>query len=326
MIRINAKQGSNSVTALDLVTSYGIPIIFVAMVIVFSALNPVFFSFTNFSNLMYSTAANGIAVIGIALVIISGGIDISIGAIMFGAGCVTVLAGNGGVPVPVVLIMAVLTGGVMGAINGYFISRWKMVPLLVTLATSTLFRGLMLYTINEGYLPFNTRVFTVLIVETRLLGIPVSVYIFVLLIVLFQFVLKRTKFSWHLFAIGNNVEACRKIGTNVRLMQFSVYTLNGLLGGLAGFVLVSMIGEISPTFAQGGEFTMITGAVLGGVALSGGKGSIFPGAFMGALMIYTIENGLNIISANPYAYTIVRGIVIFITVALSNIKYEGNLQ
>ena len=321
-----AKRDEKRVTVLDFVTTYGISIIFLAMIVIFSSINPAFLTFANFSNLMYSAAANGIAVIGVALVIISGGIDISIGSIMFGAGCVTVLAANAGVPLPVVLVLAILMGGVMGAFNGYFISKWKMVPLLVTLATTTLFRGLMLYTINEGYLPIKTRAFSALIVETKFLGIPVSVYVFVSLIILFQYILSRTKFGWHLCAIGNNVDACRKIGINVPLMQFSVYTLNGLLGGLAGFVLVSMIGEISPTFAQGGEFTMITGAVLGGVALSGGKGSVFPGAFAGALMIYTIENGLNIISANPYAYTIVRGIVIFVAVALSSIKYEGSIR
>ena len=323
---LKRKLGGKQGTAVDFVTKYGISIIFVAMVIVFSSMNPIFLSFANFSNLMYSTAANGIALIGVALVIISGGMDISVGSIMFGAGCVTVLLGNMGLPVPVVLLLAILLGGVMGMFNGYLISKWKMVPLMVTLATTALFRGVMLYTINEGYLPFKTHDFTALIVETKLLGIPVSVYVFVALILLFQQVLTKTKFGWHLLAIGNNVDACRKIGINVQKMQFAVYTLNGLLAGLAGFILVGMIGEISPTFATGGEFTMITGAVLGGVALSGGKGSIFPGAFIGALMIFTIENGLNIISANPYAYTIVRGVVIFIAVALSSIKYEGEIR
>lgn len=323
---LSREQGGKQFSPVDFVTKYGILIIFAGMAIVFSTLNPIFLSFTNFSNLMYSTAANGVALIGVAMVIISGGTDISVGSMMFGAGCVTVLAGNAGVPLPIVLLLSILIGGVMGAFNGYLISKWKMVPLMVTLATTALFRGVMLYTINEGYLPFKTHAFTALIVETKLLGIPVSVYVFVVLVFLFQLVMTKTKFGWHLLAIGNNVDACRKIGINVQRMQFAVYTLNGLLAGLAGFILVGMIGEISPTFATGGEFTMITGAVLGGVALSGGKGSIFPGAFLGALMIYTIENGLNIISANPYAYTIVRGVVIFIAVAMSSIKFEGDIR
>ena len=323
---ISGKAAGKEMNVMDFVSRFGIPIIFAVMVVVFSVINPIFITFDNISNLMYSTAANGIAVIGTSMIIFTGGIDISIGAIMFSAGCVTVLAGNMGLPMPVVLLLAILLGGVMGAFNGYLVAFWKMVPLMVTLATMVLYRGIMLFTINEGYLQFTSHDYVRLIVETKFLGIPISVYMFVVLIALFQFVITRTKFGWHLFAIGNNVDACRKIGINVRMMLFSVYTLNGLLGGLAGFVLVGMIGEISPTFAQGGEFTMITAAVLGGVALTGGKGSIFPGAFIGAVMIYAIANGLNIISANPYAYTIVTGIVIFIAVALSSMKNKSDIR
>jgi len=310
---------------LHFITRFGVPIIFVAMVIVFTSMNPVFFSFANLTDLLYSTAASGIAVIGTSIVLISGGLDLSLSSIMFGAGSITALTANANFPAPLVVLIAIVAGGLMGAVNGFFIARWKMTPLLVTLATQAIYRGLWLVAINEGYLHISNDFYNQF-VQSKFLGLTPSVYLFGALAILFHLIMTKTKYGWHLYAIGNNIEASRKIGINTKRIQFSAYMLNGLFCGLAGFILVSMIGEISPSFALGNEFTMITGAVLGGIALTGGKGKIFPGAALGALMIYTIDNGLNIISANPYAYTIVRGLVIFVAVALDRVYYVGELR
>jgi len=317
---------SKNKPVLDYFYEYGIVILVIVLFSVFSILSPKFLEPKNIVNLLIAVTPMGIVVIGMALVIISGGIDISAGSIVFACAAVSVLCGNAGFGFALTLLLAVVTGCVAGAINGFVISRWKTAPLITTLATMALFRGIILLLTQEGYIIHEDPIFSDIILGTKIFGLPVIVLFFILFAIAGQYILNRTKYGWHLYAMGNNMEASEKLGINVRRITFSVYMVNGLLAGLSGFIYMGMIGALTSGFGNGQEFIMITAAVLGGVSLSGGKGKIFPGAVFGILVTMTIENGLNFISASPFAYTIVRGIVIYLAIMIDSIRNEGKLQ
>ncbi|MDR0878021.1 MAG: hypothetical protein LBN21_08210, partial [Treponema sp.] len=160
----------------------------------------------------------------------------------------------------------------------------------------------------------------------KLFNIPVIIIIMVVVLIIFQLIISRTTYGRHLFAIGNNKIGARMIGIKVKRNIFFSYVICGALVGLSGFVSGAQIGAIAPTFAQGQEFVIISAAVLGGVSLFGGKGKAFPGAFLGTLVIMTIENGLVMAQANMYAYAVVRGIIIFVAVLLDSVQNKGEIK
>ena len=147
-----------------------------------------------------------------------------------------------------------------------------------------------------------------------------------MLIIITQIVLSKTKYGWHLRATGCNSDAARKIGINVTIITFSVYVINGAMVALNGFIYLGMIGQIAANFGWGQEFLAISATILGGISLSGGKGNIWPGAIIGIFIITIIENGMTLISTNPYSYQIVRGGIIFLAVLLDARRYKGPLR
>lgn len=301
-------------------------IIFFGLIIIFAAISPKFYSWNNISNLLLSTAPYGIAVVGMTFIILTAGIDLSVGAVVLLTGSMAVYAANAGWGFVPSLIVAMLTGFGAGALNGFLISRFKIVPFLATLATMSFFKGFTLMFGNSGYIMCNDPVIQDVITQQNLLGIPVIVYLFAAIVVIAQVILKKTQFGWHLYAVGNNAAAAEKIGIKVRNIKFAVYALSGLLVGVSGFMQMGMIGAVTTNFGTGQEFTIISATVLGGISLFGGKGSIWPGAIVGIFIFMIIENGMVIMGANPYAYTIVRGIVIFVAIMLDSIRNKGELR
>jgi ribose/xylose/arabinose/galactoside ABC-type transport system permease subunit len=173
---------------------------------------------------------------------------------------------------------------------------------------------------------FNNAVGT-FIVKTRLFDvIPLIVIILAVVMAVGQFVLSRTLFGRQLYAIGNNRGGAENMGINVRRQVFFSYVICGALAGLSGLVSGAQVGGISPTFAQGQEFIIISATVLGGVSLFGGRGKVFPSAFLGILIIMCIENGLVMAKTNMYAYTIVRGLIIFLAVMLDSMQNRGETR
>jgi ribose transport system permease protein len=200
------------------------------------------------------------------------------------------------------------------------------VPLIVTLATLYIVRGLALAITGVQSLSFTNRVGDA-VAYTRLWGIlPIVVLILAATLFFAQFALSRTLFGRQLFAIGNNANGARIMGIKVRRNTFLTYVISGGLAGLAGLVSGSQVGVITPTFAEGQEFIIITSAILGGVSLFGGKGKAFPGAFLGVLIVMCIENGLVMAGADKYLYMIVRGIVIFLAVMIDCMRNKGELR
>jgi ribose/xylose/arabinose/galactoside ABC-type transport system permease subunit len=219
--------------------------------------------------------------------------------------------------------IALLVGVIIGSLNGLLVARFKIVPFLATLAVQGIARGVALIASHSKvyFVPELSP-----ISNGRWLGIPVVVIILLVFILIFDHVLRRTAYGRQLMAIGNDSAAAQKIGINVSRNVFFAYLICGVLAGLAGVLAAGQGGAIAVYFHQGDEFLVISSAVLGGISLFGGKGSVFPGALIGIILVGTIVNGMTMLNASPYAYTIVRGAIIFLAVMLDSINYKGELR
>ena len=207
--------------------------------------------------------------------------------------------------------------------NGIIITKFRMVPFITTLAVGSVMRGL-------GLTISNTRQFNITFMSPlasgRIFNIPYVLIIFAVLLVVSNYILRSTTFGRHLMAIGNDPENAKKIGINVDRDTILVYVICAVLAALGGILSAGQIGTIAATFGEGNEFIAISAAVVGGASLFGGKATILPGAVVGILLITLITNGMAMVNASPYAYTIVRGAIIFLAVMLDSINYKGVLR
>jgi len=317
---------------IDVVLRYGVYIIFLLMIIVFSLTNERFLTVQNFMMISQQAAPHGIAVIGITFVLIVAGIDISIGRNMYLSAILVAIALEAMVPAGMfdtplgyilVYLLAIVIGGAIGVINGIMVARFNIVPFITTLAVGSIARGI-------GLIASNSKVYYVeklgLISNGNVGGIPYVLIIFILLLIIFNYVLRKTPYGRHIMAIGNDTTAARKTGINVRKNVIIAYTICGALAGLGGILSAGQVGNVAVYFAEGNEFIVISAAVLGGNSLFGGKGSILPGAIIGILMVNTIMNGMAMMNASPYAYTIFRGAIIFLAVMVDSFNYKGELR
>jgi ribose/xylose/arabinose/galactoside ABC-type transport system permease subunit len=305
---------------------YGLFTTFGLLVVVFTSLNGNFFSAPNAINLLQQTASTGIAAAGLVFVLVSGGIDISMGSTIFLSSVVVTTLANKGMGLAGAFAVAIGCGVVVGAVNGFLVAVLRVVPLIVTLASLYVVRGVALSLTGVQSLFFFNDVGEA-VAYARLGGVlPVVILILAATLIVVQLVLSRTLFGRQLYAIGNNAAGARVMGIRVKSLTFLTYVISGGLAGLAGLVSGAQVGAITPTFAEGQEFIIITSAILGGVSLFGGKGTAFPGAFLGVLIVMCIENGLVMAGANMYVYTIVRGLVIFFAVMLDCLRNTGELR
>ncbi len=305
---------------------YGLYFVFGLLAAAFSLLNSNFLSAANAVNLLQQTTSTGIAAAGLVFVLVSGGIDISMGSTIYLSSVIAATFANRGVGIAGSFAIALACGVAVGSLNGFFVSVLKIVPLIVTLASLYIVRGVALALTGVQSLFFFNKVGDA-VAYTRIGGVlPVVIVILVVTLCLVQLVLSRTLFGRQLFAMGNNLAGARIMGIKVKRNTFLTYVISGALAGLAGLVSGAQVGAITPTFAEGQEFIIITTAILGGVSLFGGKGTAFPGAFLGVLIVMCIENGLVMAGANMYFYTIVRGIVIFFAVMIDCIRNSGELR
>jgi ribose/xylose/arabinose/galactoside ABC-type transport system permease subunit len=302
---------------------YGLVVVVALLLVSFSLLNRNFLSGANAVNLLQQTASTGIAAAGLVFVMVAGGIDISLGSTMFLAAVITGTAANAGAGLVASFAIAVGCGALVGVVNGFCVAFLRIVPLIVTLASLYVVRGVALSITGVQSVDFFNEVGDA-VAYVRLGGlVPVVVLISAATLGASQLVLARTLYGRQLYAIGGNAIGARVIGISVRRNVFLSYVICGALAGLAGMVSGAQVGSITPTFAEGQEFIIITSAILGGVSLFGGKGTVLPGAFLGVLIIMCIENGLVMAGANMYLYTIVRGFVIFLAVMLDCLRNTG---
>jgi ribose transport system permease protein len=286
--------------------------LFLAVLAVFSVLSPRFFTGANLANLLVQSSSTAIVGIGMTFVLLTAGVDLSVGAIMFVAAAVAGKLVLGGAPLPVALLAILAVGMVCGVLNAVLITRLRIVAFIATLGTLYVGRGLGLWLTQTRAM--NLPDSFLALGSAKWLGVPLPLWIFAAVLAGAHLVLTRTPFGRQIYAVGNNPEAAKKAGLNTRRLLASVYVISGLCAAIGGILSLAQLGAVSPTFGTNREFGAIAAAVLGGTSLFGGRGAVFPGTVLGALLIQGVENGLVILNADPYLYPLVTSAIIFVAV------------
>ena len=293
-------------------------LLFVGVFLMFGALSSRFLEPQNVINILVQSASIGIVAIGMTFVLLTAGVDLSVGAIMFVAAAIAGKLTLHGAPLGLALAVIILVGLACGLINAFFITRLRIVAFVVTLATLYLGRGFALWltqtramNLPESFLRIGT---------TRLLGTPLPIVILVGILLIAHGVLTRTPFGRQIYAVGQNLEAARKAGVHTGRILMAVYVISGFCAAVGGIVSLAQLGAVSPTFGTNKEFSAIAAAVLGGTSLFGGRGHVFPGTLLGAVLIQTVENGLVIVNADPYLYPLITSAIIFLAVLIDSMR------
>lgn len=293
-------------------------VLFAVVFAVFGSLSPKFLELQNFSNILLQSSAVAIVAIGMTFVLLTAGVDLSVGSVMFVAVAVAGKLIFHEAPLWLGFGAAMAVGLLAGAVNAFFITRLRIVAFIVTLAMLFVGRGFGLWLTQTRAMNMPEPV--IQLGASKYLGVPGPVLVFAVISLAAHLVLTRTPFGRQVYAVGQDADAARKAGINVTGILFAVYVLCGFCAAVSGLVSLTQTGAVSPSFGQQKEFTAIAAAVLGGVSLFGGRGSVFPGAVMGAVLIQTVENGLVIINANPYVYPLVTSGIIFLAVLLDSLR------
>jgi ribose transport system permease protein len=291
--------------------------------IVFTILSEYFFSVNNLLTVATQTAVIAIIAVGQTYVLITGGIDLSIGsnialsAVITGF-CLKLIPEPSLFLVAFAMLAGLLTGAAAGAVSGILITFGNIPPFIATLGTMTVVRGLAL-TLTKG-LPVSGLPGSFTVWGTgATLGIPNPVIVMVVLIVLFGFILAKTRLGRHIYAVGSNFEAARLSGVNTKKTLITVYVFSGILAASAGLIMAARIISAHPAAGDGYELDAVASSVIGGTSTMGGEGSI-AGTFIGAFVIGVMRNGLNLIGVSPFIQKIVIGIVIVGSVFFDRIR------
>lgn len=304
----------------NLISNFYILLGLIILCIVLAFLHPAFLTGRNITNIFLQASINGILAIGITFVIISAGIDLSVGSILALAGIMTGNALSGGMPLWIALLFGLAVGGACGLFNGFIITQFNMPPFIVTLGMMSIARGLALLSTNGGQIYGFEKSFA-FIGQGTFLWLPMPVFILLGLALLGAFILKYTKLGRYTYAIGGNLEASRLSGINAKKYLMIIYTISGLTSGTAGIVLAARLNSAQPIAGISYELYAIAAAVIGGTSLSGGTGKM-SGTIVGALIISVIRNGMNLLNVNSFLQRVVIGSVIILAVMIDSFRKQ----
>jgi ribose transport system permease protein len=297
-----------------LLPSLSLVILFVGL----SIASPYFLTKTNLASVVRQTAVINVMALGMTMVIIAGGIDLSVGAILAMAGLLGTMAMEHGYPIPAGVGIGVLTGLFWGLVNGLLITRLRIAPFIVTLGTLGIVRGLTLIISNGLPVHRIPQEFSYL-GEGNLLGVPFVLWILVVCAAVTHFLLEHTRLGRYAFAIGSNPEAALYAGIPVAFHTTAVYAICGLLTGLAGMIEASRLMTGQPTAGQGYELQVIAAVVIGGGSLRGGEGSVI-GTLIGAFIMGLLSNGSDLLGISPYLQQAIIGAVIILAVTVDELR------
>jgi ribose transport system permease protein len=296
----------------------GIFLVLLLLIALMSAIAPNFLSVDNAVNVARSVSINAILAAGMTVVILTAGIDLSVGSILAVAGVGGVLLATNGFPTPLALLGGIAIGAICGAVNGALVAWLALPAFIVTLGSLTYLRGLA-YSLLDGQPLVATDLGFRGIGNGSVAGIPQPVIVMLVVYVVFWFLLERTRFGRHVYAVGGNIEAARLAGINVKRVLLSTYMLAGAAAGVAGLIFSARVLSAQPTAGNGYELDAIAAVVLGGTSLAGGRGRIF-GTLVGAVIIGVLSNGLVLLDVPFFYQLIIKGVVIIIAIALDSLK------
>lgn len=309
------KRGGDK-AAVGFMLNNSVYIFLVALIVVFSFQSDVFLSKANISNFFAQLPSAGILTLAVTMILICGHVDLSIASITALSGCLTAWLSTRGVgPVPAIAA-ALAAGAVLGFVNGYLITRFKLISFILTLGTNYIIRGLLQYQTNSIYIKGVPDWFYD-ISNTKLLGgyISSNTVVFIVLIAVFVFIMKRTRFGRQCYAIGSNPEAARLSGIKVDRHLIKVFAFEGAVAALAGILLMSNLNVGAPAEGAGMDLMALAGAIMGGTWFSGGVGTI-GGAIAGILTIRVFQSGLAVMGTNSFLQQAVTGIIIVIAIVI----------
>jgi ribose/xylose/arabinose/galactoside ABC-type transport system permease subunit len=293
-------------------TSLGLLAILIALALILSFASPYFLTATNLLNIGRGIAIVGIVAVGETIVIISGGFDLSVGSTIAAAGMAAGFLITHGVPLPLVFVAAIAIGLLVGLINGLIISYGRINPLIATLGTLAIVRGLG-YVISGGReIVIANDAFLSLGVGT-VFGVPLIVLLLILTFLIFGWLMPRTLFGRYAYAIGSSARAAQRAGVPVARWRIAFYVTCGGLAALAGLVFVARTGNAQPSAALGIELDVITAVILGGTSLTGGRGRIW-GTFIGLVLLGVVNNGLILVGVPAFWQQVVKGAILLIAV------------
>lgn len=314
-----AKLKDNSIKKIIL-NNKGIIAVLIILIILLVITTPTFLTVSNLITLTQQITNNVFIALAMTLVIITGGIDLSVGAIVALAGTISVgLIVDFGLSVPIAVLLALILGIIIGTFNGLIITRFSLPPFIVTLGSMNIVRGFAYIYTGGSSMRITNDLFND-IGTYRIFGmIPISIAYMIVFIILFSILLSKSKYGTYIYAIGGNREASRFSGLNIANTELFVYVISGFMAAFAGVVLAAKMYSAQPSVGQGYEMNAIAACVLGGVSMTGGIGSV-SGTVFGAIVIGIVSNGLNLLGISSFWQLVVMGIIILIAVIIDSKK------
>jgi ribose transport system permease protein len=313
-------QSNKRLNIFNFFDKLGIIIVTVILMVFFTILTPNFLTWSNIINVMRQISISAILAAGMTFVILTGGIDLSVGSIVALAGVFGVFL-SFHVPVPLAILGGVLIGAVAGYLNGFLTAKSKIPAIIVTLGSMTYLRGIA-YVITGGYpLVLEAQLFKDL-GTGYFFSIPVPIYFMIVVYLVSYILLKYTVFGRNVYMIGGNEEASRLTGIKVESRLIWVYTISGFFSGIAGVILAGRLFSGQPNVGTGYELDAIAAVVLGGTSLTGGVGTII-GSLFGALFMGVLSNGLTLLNVPYYWQLIIKGIVIILAIYVDRLRRAG---
>ena len=323
--KTTATAGDGNAVKIYFKENLGIIVAFLVLCVflsVFPKTSGSFFTRQNIFNVLRQISTNLFLACGMTMVIILGGIDLSVGSIIALSGCISAgCVARYNLPLPIALLMGLLVGLLVGMFNGAVISKTTIPAFIVTLATMNIAKGL-------AYVYTGGSPVRVVTKEWQFLGagyvgiFPTPVVILVIVLIITAIIMNKTKMGRHMYAVGGNQQAAEFSGIKVEKVKFFVHAFSGLMAGLAGIVLASRMYSGQPTAGDGAEMDAIAAVVVGGTSMAGGSGKI-GGTIIGGLIIGVLNNGLNLLNVNSFWQYVVKGVVILLAVFLDYFRNKG---
>lgn len=298
----------------NIISEYGIVLALFALIIVIGAISPEFRTVDNFLSLLRQSSINGFIAFGMTCVILSDGIDLSVGSVLAltSAFCASFM--TKGIPAAAAMLIALLIGVAFGCISGLLVTYGKIQAFIATLVTQIVFRGFtMIFTDGKPISNLGDDFLFKFLGKGAIAGVPVPVVLFIVVFLIMWFVLEKTTFGRRLYATGSNAAAAKLAGVNINKTKLAAYAISGFMAALSGLVLLSRLGSAQPRAGEGYELDAIAATAVGGTSMSGGRGRIW-GTFVGVLIIAVLNNGLNILGVSSYWQEVVKGAVILVAV------------
>lgn len=314
---------STKIQIFNFIKNYGIIFVFILFCIILTIISPYFLTSKNIFNVLRQISINGLLSIGMTFVILTGGIDLSVGSILafsgvVGASLASTASGGTVSPLIISIGLALLSGILFGSINGGLVAKWKLAPFVVTLGMMSMARGFTYIYSNGMPIPQLDAKF-LFIGKGHLFSIPMPVIVFFFIFFVSWVLLYKTRFGRYIYAVGGSEKSAKISGINTRFIFFSVYAISGFLSALGGVILTARTTAGLPQAGNSYELDAIAAVVIGGTRLSGGQGSLV-GTLFGVLIIGVLNNGLDLLGVSSYYQQVVKGAIIVIAVLLDSFR------